>query len=587
MIGFCDEASSLYLHAIIYAYVQNDGSDVAVGCDTSSDDGRALFWTSLDDDWVGLSKAVENRMAEDAQLDTFVKDFVSFLESESIPKVVLRHNGFQEVLRHKVVDKVIHNASIRLLVVDLFVQLTHVQELPATAFEALDDWKYNQGLGNVDNAFFAKAKRVHSIVATLQPLAFNLLDIFSGRDISIERDDGDGLEKFVGSASRVGGLLQLVLCLPVLGRMLDLLRGGVQAAIDDLACSFHLPAINHEVLPPGPDESTTIPNLIAKLFNSAILPSVTKQSLKIFGTTAKKALTTWPGQGVLELAKELLASVPASFSLSISMAPFRVEVANDELWNSAEREMLLQVLGVWATISQIIVALAFIPARCTHDSDIHRDGQLKDDLEQAVSFARTTANLAADLLSKVPASVVAAISGRDWVLPFWVAKAWVSAAQATLTRVASELVGKVAKAVVDVAKKVDKFTPKWDHLITNEKKMNKGLIMKHILGWPSREDLTIHALALFRGISGCSRLCSQWGLGSDALKDIFLKDDLDFADGMWKSARKGMAVIAACNVVFELTGKEKSEGAASLLEKRRDILPDVLIVEFEKRANKN
>ena len=90
----------------------------------------------------------------------------------------------------------------------------------------------------MDNAFFAKAKRVHSIVATLQPLAFNLLDIFSGRDISIERDDGDGFEKFVGSASRVGGLLQLVLCLPVL------------------------------------DESTTIPNLIAKLFNSAILPSV-------------------------------------------------------------------------------------------------------------------------------------------------------------------------------------------------------------------------------------------------------------------------------------------------------------------------
>ena len=246
--------------------------------------------------------------------------------------------------------------------------------------------------------------------------------------------------------------------------------------------------------------------------------------------------------------------------------------------------MLLQVLGVWATISQIIAALAFIPARCAHDSDIHRDGQLKDDLEQAMSFARTTANYAADLLSKLPASVVAAISGRDWVLPFGVAKAWVSAAQATLTRVASELVGKVAKAVVDVAKKVDKFTPKWDHLITNEKKMKKGLIMKHILGWPSREDLTIHALALFRGISGCSRLYSQWGLGSDALKDIFLKDDLDFSNGMWNSARKGMAVIAACNVVFELTGNEKSEGAASLLEKRRDILPDVLIVALEKCA---
>ena len=97
--------------------------------------------------------------------------------------------------------------------------------------------------------------------------------------------------------------------------------------------------------------------------------------------------------------------------------------------------------------------------------------------------------------------------------------------------------------------------------------------MKHILGWPSREDLTTQALALFRGISCCSRLCSQWGLGSDALKDTLRKDDLDFSDGMWKSARKGMAVIAACNVVFELTGKEKSEGAASLFEKRRDILP--------------
>ena len=53
MIAFCDESSSLYLQTIIYAYVQNDGSDVAVGCDTSSDDGRALFWTSLDDDWRG------------------------------------------------------------------------------------------------------------------------------------------------------------------------------------------------------------------------------------------------------------------------------------------------------------------------------------------------------------------------------------------------------------------------------------------------------------------------------------------------------------------------------------------------------
>ena len=69
--------------------------------------------------------------------------------------------------------------------VELFVHLKNVPELPATAFEALGDWKHNQELGKVENAFFTKAKRVHNSVATLQPLAFNLFDIFSGRDISI------------------------------------------------------------------------------------------------------------------------------------------------------------------------------------------------------------------------------------------------------------------------------------------------------------------------------------------------------------------------------------------------------------------
>ena len=60
-----------------------------------------------------MSKAVDNRMCDDALLDTFVEDFVSFVES--IPKVVRQRNGFHEIAT-ALRDKPMHNANIRLLV---------------------------------------------------------------------------------------------------------------------------------------------------------------------------------------------------------------------------------------------------------------------------------------------------------------------------------------------------------------------------------------------------------------------------------------------------------------------------------------
>ena len=181
-----------------------------------------------------------------------------------------------------------------------------------------------------------------------------------------------------------------------------------------------------------------------------------------------------------------------------------------------------------------------------------------------MSFAKTMANAVAASLRRLPAEVRQTFQDDTWIMPTGKCEAWLDVARTVAEAFATTLVASMTKMTANVAAEVSRFTPKWDHII-GESKVNKGLAKKHLLGWPSRAELNKYALLLFHSIADHPET----------------KESVDFADGIWTSARKALAVIAACNVLIELNGDDQGEKAASLLEKRKDVLLLLLITELE------
>ena len=237
--------------------------------------------------------------------------------------------------------------------------------------------------------------------------------------------------------------MHIVLNMLVFGQLAHFFHGGVQLAIDDLSLSLSLEGLKHEVLPPGPEE-TTISTCVAKLLQPTSLPTLAKQSVKLFGNSQKQ--TAWPCEALLNLAKELVSIVPEEL-VSVEMTQFRV--VGSEPWSSADS--VWRAAEVWMAMSQTAMAMAFLTSRCAYDNDIVRDGQIKEEIETAFNFARNKANLAADLLSKLPRDLVSKLSDHVWALPLGVAQTWVEVAQASIVCISELFICRITQSITAVA----------------------------------------------------------------------------------------------------------------------------------------
>ncbi|CAE8639369.1 unnamed protein product [Polarella glacialis] len=104
-----------------------------------------------------------------------------------------------------------------------------------------------------------------------------------------------------------------------------------------------------------------------------------------------------------------------------------------------------------------------------------------------------------------------------------------------------------------------------------------SLARKHLLGWASREALNETSIRMFHCIAACSRLYTQWALGS-----VF-EDDAEFCDEVQSNrlvfdvAKAAIVTIAAINVIAEMTGEAQKNDAAKLVSSSSHILVKSLL----------
>lgn len=282
-LTFLDEASCMYLQAIFHKH-GGDGSrrasasneqyeDIFEGngsCDVSGEGGQ----------WLELAKGVAENMHDEVGLLRFATCFVNFL-AQTCPKQVRDVEGFGD-LAGTTQKRVLHNLGIRANLVDMCSYLAAVKDIPSAACEAVEEWKVAKATGQAQNSFFANAKMVQEIVAQLRGTEFNLGDFEVDVEIFVQLDEGDGLEKFVASAISTKNLVTSATSLTILARISELLRGGVQLTIDDLALSLNLDSFEKDVIPPCLDNSLSMAELVGVLVGAEHTPAIAKSAGKVF-----------------------------------------------------------------------------------------------------------------------------------------------------------------------------------------------------------------------------------------------------------------------------------------------------------------
>ena len=84
---------------------------------------------------------------------------------------------------------------------------------------------------------------------------------------------------------------------------------------------------------------------------------------------------------------------------------------------------------------------------------------------------------------------------------------------------------------------------------------------------------------------GGFRLHTQWSLSPGLQEDVATKEAVDTSESLLASAKVPITVIAAVNVVLELSGQEQADQARNLVDSKGKVLPAMLLHALEKLSS--
>ena len=280
---------------------------------------------------------------------------------------------------------------------------------------------------------------------------------------------------------------------------------------------------------------------------------------------------------LFELTSELLGILPET-SVAIDMGQF-CKQGQSTTWSS--KSDVLAAMGIWMAISQIAISLAFLQHRCSSSADIVKDYRLKEEVEMSMNFVRQKTIHVTGQVDGIISRLGDQLESEQLLVSGSSIKVWLQAVAAIMPLIARGLVLQVLGLASTVASDVQRFTPKWDHLVTDER-VNMTLAKKGLLQCPSRQELNEKSVLLFHCIADTSRLYTHWGLMPEISGDSDFKEDLDLANGIWTAAVKAITMIACVNTFVNLKGEEQATSSAGLIKKKSSIIPAALLAELQK-----
>lgn len=226
-------------------------------------------------------------------------------------------------------------------------------------------------------------------------------------------------------------------------------------------------------------------------------------------------------------------------------------------------------------------ALAFLRVKCLGNELVIKDYKVKSEAAFAMGFAKTTS---AKLLGILSDCVLR--SGRSLGhLPFAVGATtmseWLKCINGLLPKVGRVLLVKLLDQLGTLSLEVQKVTPRHENVL-GEAHFSLPLAKKHLLNWPSRGLLSTKLKALFGGIADLQRMQTEWTLAPTLQDCPSTRDQVTSVNMIYENGKLSVTIIAAVNVIAELSGQNQKDSADRLLQSKRGILPAALIEQLEK-----
>jgi hypothetical protein len=351
------------------------------------------------------------------------------------------------------------------------------------------------------------------------------------------------------------------------------LLGVMQLTVDKLATSLPINAILFHGAPGSVDLSSTLPANLALFYNREMMQEPIKQVTKVFGATGKKEYT-WQAEGLLDIIRQLSSVWPAE-CFDVALASFASH-DHDDLTTAHRCKStadMNKALHMATAVSQLAMALSWIEVKLSSPDGeaCLRENKLKAEIELAINWVRNTVLSELDWMHGITEDDIKRLNSYSLAIPAAKCLLWLRGLQAVLSQLCRATVKVAVAGASALSVDVEKHTPRYSHIVSNDS-INMSLARKHLLGWASKQALNETSIRMFHCIAGCSRIYTQWAVGTALENDTEFGDEVKSNQLVFDVATAAITTIASINVIAEMSGDAQKSNAAKLLSSSSPML---------------
>jgi hypothetical protein len=535
------------------------------------DNHKEIFHLSV---MAKLGRTMEQSAIDESSLEDVVTRLLEFVNS--LPCEFKTHESCVELL-DVLTTRVLSNIKVRGIICGVLQSIACFDDVPHTVQEAIEDWQAKAAVQNQSASFLTQAIELSLAIADLESSKLKLDSEDDEVEVRLFLDEGEGVASVSGCLSKAKQLPVLLTALPFVKFVQSMLQGCLQVAFDDFAKALVLDALQH-----GPERGVEAP--VAKqiccfldcLMDKVKLGEMAKITVRVFATSGKKE-QQWPCESLHALFLQLLDVMPEKVFV-LSLAILCRESVDAPVWTS--KDHCKAVCRVFKGMSVVMASLSYLRVKIFSEAEpCVKEHRLKAEVSTAMSFVKSTVNVTLSEIGAV--AQLPQFQAAPWSSSVAQCKRWLLLVKEQLPQMCRCLLLQCLESTLALALEVQKVTPRFDHILS-DKAFNRGLAKKHLLAWPSRAVLSEKTILLFNSLADLSRLHTQWALTPGLQEDLATKEAVDTSESLFATAKTAITVIAAVNVVLELTGTEQAEQARTLVDSKGKSLPAMLVQALEK-----
>jgi hypothetical protein len=269
----------------------------------------------------------------------------------------------------------------------------------------------------------------------------------------------------------------------------------------------------------------------------------------------------------LDLFVSLVNNLPSG-SWSLSLDAFLAE-DSPPTQPCTDIKFLKRLGECLITAFKVACCFAFLSVKGKDDALV-KDGKLNKDVEEAMLTIGREVEISNAVLSRFA-------EARSEPIPFnfgdgILTKAFFEKAKTQLQQYGAHVAKHVLQVTTKLAAGVEALTPHYTHYVSATK-FNPSMIKANLLAKASmRKELTDTAVQLHNMLTLTCRLRDLWKQGASNCEDDVEGEtgSLEHAHATFAAARTSLTVIAAANILFELSGAQQKAAAIKFLEKDRE-----------------